>query len=237
LAKRAIDASVSAALLIATAPLLAACAVAVKLSSAGPVLFRQRRIGKDGRPFDLLKFRSMMLNDDSDLTWSVLDDDRVTAIGRLLRNSSLDELPQLWNILRGDMSLVGPRPERPHFVSEFGADIPGYDDRHRVSGGLTGWAQIHGLRGPTSIEDRVLFDNYYIEHWSLFDDVAILLRTGASIMRDFLRTGAAEGTKLTRPANRPATRAPHVIDIRADKTDDDVLILELDDTPMERLSS
>jgi lipopolysaccharide/colanic/teichoic acid biosynthesis glycosyltransferase len=122
------------------------------------------------------------VNDDSDTAWSVEGDGRVTTVGRFLRRLSLDELPQLFNVLRGDMSLIGPRPERPFFVERFAREIARYDDRHRVPMGITGWAQIHGLRGDTSIPERVRFDNYYIEHWSLWLDVVVLLRTISLIL-------------------------------------------------------
>jgi lipopolysaccharide/colanic/teichoic acid biosynthesis glycosyltransferase len=154
----------------------------VRRSSPGPVFFRQSRIGKDERQFELLKFRTMRVNDDSDTTWSVADDARVTQIGRFLRRTYLDELPQLLNVLRGEMSLVGPRPERPHFAQRFAQEVPRYDDRHRVPGGITGWAQVHGLRGDTPIPDRARFDNHYIENWSLWRDVVILARTIASVL-------------------------------------------------------
>ena len=124
-----------------------------------------------------MKFRSMRLNDDSDRTWSVAEDNRVTPVGRILRRTSLDELPQLLNVIRGDMSLVGPRPERPSFAKRFAREIPGYEDRHRVPVGITGWAQVHGLRGDTSIPQRARFDNQYVERWSLWRDLVILFRT------------------------------------------------------------
>jgi lipopolysaccharide/colanic/teichoic acid biosynthesis glycosyltransferase len=146
------------------------------------VFFRQLRIGEDGRPFQLLKFRTMQVNSDSDTTWSVVGDARVTRVGRLLRRTYLDELPQLLNVLRGEMSLVGPRPERPHFASRFAREVPRYHERHRVHGGITGWAQVHGLRGDTPIADRARFDNHYIEHWSLWRDVVIVVRTLANVL-------------------------------------------------------
>jgi lipopolysaccharide/colanic/teichoic acid biosynthesis glycosyltransferase len=128
--------------------------------------------------FELLKFRTMSVNLDSDTQWSVVSDVRITPVGRILRRTCLDELPQLFNVLRGDMSLVGPRPERPFFVDQFSSSIPRYVDRHRVPAGLTGWAQVHGLRGAsTSIPERIQLDNYYIEHWSLWRDLVILART------------------------------------------------------------
>jgi exopolysaccharide biosynthesis polyprenyl glycosylphosphotransferase len=175
--KRAFDIAVATVGLLLAAPVMAVAAIAVRLSSPGPVLFRQRRAGRNGRAFDLLKFRSMRVNDDADITWSVGDDPRVTRVGSVLRRTSLDEVPQLWNVLLGDMSLVGPRPERPHFIEIFRDSIPGYGDRLRVAAGLTGWSQIHGLRGDTSITDRAAFDNYYVEHWSLWLDIQIIART------------------------------------------------------------
>jgi exopolysaccharide biosynthesis polyprenyl glycosylphosphotransferase len=184
-AKRALDAVLSGAALLALAPVLAACALAVRLSDGPGVLFRQERIGLGGRPFTLLKFRTLRPADsqESATLWSVAHDSRVSRVGRLLRRTSLDELPQLWNVLRGDMSLVGPRPERPHFVEEFSRAHPGYRDRHRMPAGITGLAQVHGLRGDTSISDRARFDNHYIDSWSWWQDIAILLRTVGSLFR------------------------------------------------------
>ena len=181
--KRALDVTVSLLALVALAVPMLAIAAAVRVSSPGPVLFRQRRIGLRGREFDLLKFRTMRVNADSDTTWSVAGDTRCTPIGRALRRTGLDELPQLLNVLRGEMSLVGPRPERPLFATRFERQIDGYAERHRVPVGITGWAQVHGLRGDTSIVDRVRFDNYYIEHWSLWRDLVILARTLRSVLR------------------------------------------------------
>jgi len=180
--KRAIDCAVAFAVLALSAPIFFTAAAAVRLSSPGPVFFRQRRIGRDGQPFELLKFRSMRINGDSDTTWSVAEDRRVTPVGRLLRKLSIDELPQLYNVLRGDMSLIGPRPERPHFVEQFGAEVPHYHDRHRAPVGISGWAQVHGLRGDTSIQERVRMDNYYVEHWSPWLDLVIILRTIGEIL-------------------------------------------------------
>jgi len=181
--KRVFDSCVAGSLLLVTAPLFGALALGVRLSSPGPVFFRQRRVGMNGREVEILKFRSMRVNDESDTQWSVADDARVTKIGRIMRKTSLDELPQLWNVVRGDMSLVGPRPERPHFVQRFSEEVDGYDDRHRVPVGLTGLAQVHGLRGDTSIEDRVWLDNHYIENWSALSDIAILARTVGAVVR------------------------------------------------------
>jgi exopolysaccharide biosynthesis polyprenyl glycosylphosphotransferase len=192
--KYGLDRCLAALLLALLAPVLLAVALAVRASSPGPVLFRQRRIGRDGRAFDMFKFRSMHLPA-SDLRDTIVElpagvapggvegDDRRTAVGRFLRRYSLDELPQLINVLNGDMSLVGPRPERPEFAELFGQTVLRYDDRHRVKSGITGWAQINGLRGRTSLSDRVRWDNYYIQNWSLGLDLKILLLTVATIFR------------------------------------------------------
>ena len=181
--KRALDVVVSGTALLLFSPLLLVSAIAVKLSSPGPVLFRQGRIGQRGREIMVPKFRTLHVNHDSDTQWSVNDDPRVTAVGRILRRTSIDELPQLWTVLKGEMSLVGPRPERPLFVKRFSADVWGYGDRHRLPVGLTGWAQVHGLRGDTSITERARFDNQYIEHWSLWQDIVVLIRTAAEVLR------------------------------------------------------
>jgi exopolysaccharide biosynthesis polyprenyl glycosylphosphotransferase len=199
--KRAMDVFVSGLALVVLAPVLGVIALLVRLSSPGPVLFRQVRIGQHSRPIEVLKFRTLRVNPDSDITWSVEDDPRQTPVGKWLRRLSLDELPQLWNVLRGDMSLVGPRPERPHFVNRFSAQVTGYKDRHRLPVGLSGLAQVHGLRGDTSIEERARFDNYYIEHWSPWEDCKIALRTAGSLVRDAL---SSRGTKVD-----PAEAAEH----------------------------
>jgi exopolysaccharide biosynthesis polyprenyl glycosylphosphotransferase len=180
--KRIIDAASAAVGLVLVSPVLATLALLVKLSSRGPVFFRQKRVGQHGDVVEVLKFRSMRVNAASDTEW-VRNDDKVTWIGRVMRKTSLDELPQLINVLKGDMSLVGPRPERPHFADQFSTDIPGYGDRHRVPVGITGWAQVHGLRGDTSIEERARFDNEYIEHWSPWRDIVILARTAGEVVR------------------------------------------------------
>ena len=189
--KHAADRVVGAFLLLLCTPLMLVVALAVRLSSPGPVLFRQRRAGRDGRPFDLLKFRTMVAEPIADgfipragsAPGGVEGADRRTRVGRILRRSSVDELPQLINVVRGEMSLVGPRPERPEFVELFNRDITRYDDRHRVRSGMTGWAQVHGLRGQTSLADRVEWDNYYIEHWSLGLDAKILALTALAVFR------------------------------------------------------
>jgi exopolysaccharide biosynthesis polyprenyl glycosylphosphotransferase len=205
LLKRAFDVVVASVLLVILAPIYGATALAVRLSSRGPVLFRQLRVGRGGNSIEVLKFRSLEVNEDSNTDWSVEDDPRTTAVGRFIRRTCLDELPQLINVLRGDMSLVGPRPERPYFANRFAAEIPGYDDRHRMPVGLTGWAQVHGLRGDTSIQERARFDNDYIENWTLLLDFYVVARTiGAVLRRE--RPGA------TGPAPR---RAPHLFSMPA----------------------
>lgn len=180
--KRAFDLVVGSLLLAVAFPLFAAAALAVRLSSPGPVFFRQQRIGQRGEIFELLKFRTLRVNRDADTTWNVSEDERRTKVGRLMRKLSIDELPQLINVMRGEMSLVGPRPERPYFADQFRVAVPGYDDRHRVPAGMTGWAQVHGLRGDTSIKDRAVFDNHYVENWSLWRDMVILVRTVGTVV-------------------------------------------------------
>ena len=205
--KYAIDRVVACVLLLALLPLFIVVALAIKLSTRGPVLFRQPRIGLDGHEFEMLKFRTMRgtpaKNGESDADWAewILRgdddtvygsassagangaersgdaDDRTTAVGRWLRSTSIDELPQLWNVLTGDMSLIGPRPERPSYVKQFEPVVYRYRDRHRVRSGITGCAQVHGLRGRTSLAERVDWDNYYIAHWSLGLDLKILMLT------------------------------------------------------------
>ena len=183
-AKRVSDILISAAALALLLPVLLACAVLSRWET-GSVLFRQTRVGLDGRPFTLFKFCSMRpdVPAEASTKWNIGHDERVGPVGKLLRRTSLDELPQLINVLRGDMSLVGPRPERPYFVDQFTRRYPWYPARHRVPAGLTGWAQVHGLRGDTSIADRARFDNFYIENWSLWGDIKILIRTAAQVLR------------------------------------------------------
>ncbi|NNE43262.1 MAG: exopolysaccharide biosynthesis polyprenyl glycosylphosphotransferase, partial [Gemmatimonadetes bacterium] len=177
--KRILDVTVSATALVVLAPLFAFLALLVRLDSPGPVIFRQPRLGRDGREFRILKFRSMPVDAEGGTgpVRANREDARPTRVGRILRRTSLDELPQLWNVLKGEMSLVGPRPEREHFVDEFQESIPRYLERHGVKSGLTGWAQVNGLRGDTSIEDRTRYDIWYVEHWSVRLDVKILVLT------------------------------------------------------------
>lgn len=186
--KRLVDITVSALALTLLSPLLATVAVIVKVTSPGSVLFWQDRVGQDGRAIKIPKFRSMRHSDSSDTEWTA--DGRVTAIGRILRRSAIDEIPQLWSVLRGDMSLVGPRPERPAFVSTFREQYDGYDDRLRMRVGLTGLSQIAGLRGDTSIQERTKYDNLYIDQWSLSGDFIIMAKTVSALVRERSSMGA-----------------------------------------------
>jgi Undecaprenyl-phosphate glucose phosphotransferase len=183
--KRGFDLLCSIAGLVVLSPLLAVIAFWVKLDSPGPVLYGQERVGFNGRRFRMWKFRTM--REDAEVKgpgWTTPGDPRRTRAGGLLRRLSLDELPQLWNVLKGEMSLVGPRPERPMYVEQFRASIPRYMLRHHVKAGITGWAQVNGLRGDTPLEQRIEYDLYYIRNWSLAFDVAIILRTLGRVFRD-----------------------------------------------------
>ncbi len=177
--KRSIDVAISSVALLCFALPFAIVALLVRMTSRGPVFYRQDRTGLDGKSFSIVKFRSMF--DDAERetgpVWTVPGDPRVTPLGRFLRRSNLDELPQLWNVLRGDMSIVGPRPERPHFVEQFKHRIPQYMLRHKVKAGLTGWAQVNGWRGNTPLEKRIEYDLYYIENWSVRLDLKIMWLT------------------------------------------------------------
>lgn len=178
-AKHVLDFALALVGLVAIAPFLAVVALVVKWDSPGPILYYQKRLGLDGRAFWMIKFRSMRVDAEAQTgpTWAQKDDPRRTRLGRWLRRFSIDELPQLVNVLKSEMSLVGPRPERPEFVVEFSAKLPHYMGRHKVRSGITGWAQISGLRGQSSIEDRTHYDIWYIENWSLWLDLKILLKT------------------------------------------------------------
>jgi exopolysaccharide biosynthesis polyprenyl glycosylphosphotransferase len=200
--KYAFDRVFAFILIVLLSPLLLSIALAVRLSSPGPILFSQRRVGRDGKPFNVFKFRSMTMQSGAPASEEAGDEkalefllggdtapggvegaDRRTAVGAFLRRTSLDELPQLLNVLFGEMSMIGPRPERPEFVKLFRQDIVRYGDRHRVKSGITGWAQVHGLRGQTSLAERVEWDNYYIAHWSLGLDAKILMLTIVALFR------------------------------------------------------
>jgi len=177
--KRAMDIVGSLIGIIITSPIMLGCVIAVKLSGPGNVIFKQERVGLHNKPFYMYKFRSMKQQTPGKEKkgWTVKDDPRVTGVGKVLRRTSLDELPQLFNILKGDMSLVGPRPERPQFVEKFKEEIPRYMVKHQVRPGLTGWAQVNGLRGDTSIRKRIEYDIYYIENWTFTFDIKIIFLT------------------------------------------------------------
>lgn len=183
--KRAVDLVGSIAILIVLSPFLMLAAVAIKLDSPGPVFYAQERMGLDARPFWCLKFRSMRIDAEKDGPgWTTENDPRVTRLGAFIRRLSIDELPQFINVLLGEMSLVGPRPERPFYVEQFQRSIPRYMDRHREKAGMTGWAQVNGLRGDTSIAERTKYDLWYIENWSLWLDFKIILRTAFNVVSD-----------------------------------------------------
>ncbi len=178
LRKESFDIAGSAALLLLASPVLGALGLGVWASSGRPIFYRQARMGHDGRVFRMLKFRSMKRDaEEEGPGWTTEDDPRRTRFGRFMRRYNLDELPQLLNVLWGDMSLVGPRPERPAYIESFRREVPGYMLRHKVRAGMTGWAQVHGWRGDTSIHERVEHDLYYIQKWSLWLDVRILIMT------------------------------------------------------------
>lgn len=182
--KRAVDITGALAGIVISSPIMLLAALAVRFTSRGPVIFKQERVGLHNKTFQMYKFRTMEMQKASaeEKAWTVKDDPRVTGIGKFLRSTSLDELPQLFNILVGEMSLVGPRPERPQFVEKFKEEIPRYMIKHQVRPGLTGWAQINGYRGDTSIRKRVKYDLYYIENWTMGMDFKIMFLTCSHIM-------------------------------------------------------
>jgi len=177
--KRWFDVAGAVVALGLTIPFMGVIAVLIKLTSSGSVLYRQKRVGLDGRSFEIIKFRTMSLHAESETgpVWAHSGDDRCTGIGKILRRTSLDELPQFWNVLKGEMSIVGPRPERPEFIQKFREQFPQYNLRHKMKAGITGWAQVNGFRGNTSWEKRLAHDMYYIEHWSLWLDLKIMVLT------------------------------------------------------------
>lgn len=179
LLKRAFDVCFSALVLLLTAPLFGLIAAIIRLTSAGPIFFIQERVGLNGKPFGMYKFRTMQVSPkaESDTLWTTTGDSRRTIFGSILRKTSLDELPQFINVLNGDMSVVGPRPERPHFVQKFLREVTRYNKRHALKVGITGWAQVNGLRGDTSIEKRIEYDLYYLQNWSLAFDLRIIAMT------------------------------------------------------------
>ena len=179
IAKRIVDIIGSVLMIIVFSPVMLISVIAIKTTSKGPVIFRQDRVGLHNKPFQMYKFRSMEMQkpQTEENAWTVRDDPRVTKVGKILRKTSMDELPQLFNILKGDMSIVGPRPERPQFVEKFKEEIPRYMVKHQVRPGLTGWAQVNGLRGDTSITERIEYDIYYIENWTMGFDFKIMFMT------------------------------------------------------------
>lgn len=189
LAKRMVDILGSIVAIIVSSPVMLVSVIAIKLTSKGPIIYAQERIGMHNKPFKMYKFRTMYVQDESEerKQWTTKDDPRVTSVGRILRKTSIDELPQLFNILLGKMSLVGPRPERPQFVEKFKEEIPRYMVKHQVRPGLTGWAQVNGLRGDTSIEKRIEYDLYYIENWTMGFDIKILFLT---VFKGFINENA-----------------------------------------------
>ena len=189
IAKRAFDIFASLFLIVLTSPVMLFAVIGVKLSSPGPVIFRQDRVGKNKKLFKMYKFRSMRVNSEENTAWTTDDDPRKTRFGSFIRKTSIDELPQFFNVLRGEMSLVGPRPELPHFVEQFKETVPLYMLKHLVRPGITGWAQVNGFRGDTSIEGRVEHDIWYIEHWTLGLDLRICFLTafGGIVNKEKLR--------------------------------------------------
>jgi lipopolysaccharide/colanic/teichoic acid biosynthesis glycosyltransferase len=239
--KYAVDRVLALLAIVVLTPLLLMIALTVRLGSRGPILFRQRRVGLNGQIFEVFKFRTMAEKpgaQDPDEDNGAQDPaenngaqefvppegvapggvegiDRRTGLGRVLRASSLDELPQLLNVLRGDMSLVGPRPERPEFVRQFATEVPGYDDRHRVKSGITGWAQANGLRGQTSIAERAAYDNYYIDNWSLGLELKTLVMTVVEVLRFRDRQTPATSASIAdhvavHSSRRAATSVPSI---------------------------
>lgn len=182
--KRSFDFIFSGILLLGLSPVFAVLSLLVRFTSKGPIFFKQERVGLNGKTFDCYKFRSMITDAEvkTGPVWASKNDPRITPIGRFLRRFSLDELPQIWNVFIGEMSLVGPRPERPFFVEKFKDQVPKYNERHRLKAGMTGWAQVSGLRQDASIEERTKYDVYYIENWSLWFDIKILFMTVSAVI-------------------------------------------------------
>ena len=214
LEKRAFDLVAAAVLLVLVAPVLGVLAIAVRLDSGGPALFRQERITRSGRITKIVKLRTVVGDHDADTLWSP-PAGRCTRLGTWLRETHLDELPQLVNVLSGQISLVGPRPERPYHARRFASTVPGYGDRHRVPAGITGWAQVHGLSGDTSIPDRVRLDNQYIDCWSLRLDLVILWQTLlCALPRPF------RGRSFRRAGTETTTKTPKIIEQRGRHRDE-----------------
>jgi exopolysaccharide biosynthesis polyprenyl glycosylphosphotransferase len=180
--KRLLDLVVAATALTIASPWMLLIAALIRLESRGPVFFVQQRVGLDNRPFPTIKFRTMRADAPNLGDWTTHNDPRITTLGRFLRRYSIDELPQFINVIRGEMSVVGPRPEQPQYVERFSQNIPRYMRRHKQKAGITGWAQANGLRGDTSVEERTRYDLYYVENWSLLFDIKIIIKTGFDIL-------------------------------------------------------
>lgn len=224
--KRTMDFAVAGACLLLALPMLAAIALAVRFDLGRPVLLRQQRVSLDGRIFDILKFRTMETNEmaEKGMEWAP-DEDRITRVGRFLRATNADELPQLFNVLKGEMSLVGPRPERVYFVNILKARFPQYGSRHRLPAGVTGWAQVNGLRGDTSVEERIAFDNHYIENWSLSSDFKILARTASLIARSVVSSfKPVPSTNMPSTANVNHQNGLSTINLNGSSTQSHVLL-------------
>ena len=187
--KRVMDVVGSLLCIVLFSPVMLVTAIAVKTTSKGPLIYSQERVGRHNRPFKMYKFRSMRVQDEKQekKCWTVQNDPRITGVGKFIRKTSIDELPQLFNVLKGDMSLIGPRPERPQFVEKFREEIPRYMIKHQVRPGMTGWAQVNGYRGDTSIRKRIEHDLYYIENWTVGLDIKILFLT---VFRGFVNKNA-----------------------------------------------
>jgi exopolysaccharide biosynthesis polyprenyl glycosylphosphotransferase len=186
LVKRVFDVLFVVIVSIIISPLLLAVSLGVKFSSPGPIIYKQERVGENGRVFEIYKFRSMTTENEyiDDQKWTQKDDPRITTFGKFIRKTSIDELPQFYNILKGDMSLIGPRPERPYFVRKFRESVPKYMMKHHVRPGMAGWAQINGYRGNTSIVKRIEYDIFYVENWSIWLDIKIFLKTIPMLLFD-----------------------------------------------------
>jgi Undecaprenyl-phosphate glucose phosphotransferase len=187
--KRVFDIGFASVAIILSSPVMIFVALGIKITSPGPVFFKQERISQSNKPFNMLKFRSMKVQTQSDtnVIWTTQNDPRKTKFGSFIRKTSLDELPQFFNVLFGQMSIVGPRPERPYWVNKFKEEIPDYMLRHYVKSGITGWAQVNGWRGDTSIEERIKCDNFYIQNWSLMLDIKIIFLT---VFKGFINKNA-----------------------------------------------
>jgi exopolysaccharide biosynthesis polyprenyl glycosylphosphotransferase len=238
-AKRAVDFTAAAIGLLILAPLFAVVTLAILLSTGRPIFYLQDRVGQGGRKFRIIKFRSMKLDAEGETgpIWASFHDTRCTRIGEWLRHTNIDELPQLFNVLKGEMSLVGPRPERPVFVDEFRESVPDYDLRHAVPGGMTGWAQVHGWRGRTSLRKRVQYDLDYIERWSFWLDFRILLMTVQHVALGKTSWGATPSVLAAEPDPAHRTTGPGLhLDLGRQKSAGEIVPAPAGDRRSERAS-